>query len=485
MKFFKRPLAAMLLVAMLASVAACGDTTSGEDTTASDSNADTTSSGENVANLPDKKYNTDFTILTRTAYDFEFAAEEQTADTLNDAVYLRNTAVEDRFGVDIVTVPTPCNWGDEATAFNTTLRASIMSGGSEYDLVAGYAATIGKIVEKGMFLDFNELPYIDFSQPWWSEQVKDELTINNKCYMMTGDASIALWQNMRALFFNKRIADEYKVEDLYSLVKSGDWTLDKLIEVTKDVYNDLDGDTTASEGDLYGFILGYSTEIDNMQDAFELPVTTKGDDGIPYISVKTERRVDAVQKINQYVWENDGVYFNTHANTYRTENAQMFSDGRGLILTTTLGQSEIMRAMDDDFGIIPYPKYDDKQESYHSTSLDEFSMFVVPSDVKDPEMTGVILEALSYESYKTVVPAFYNIALKTKAARDDESSEMIDIIRDGLSFNFGYLNSSAIGGAGHVFVGLVRNNNNNVMSTYDEKMATYEENLAKLIEAYN
>lgn len=486
MKNLKRPLSALLLVAMLASVAACGDNSiDNDDTTSNDEQSSVeTTAGELVAVLPDTKYNTTFTILTRTTYDFEFAAEELTADTMNDAVYYRNSSVEDRFGVDIVTVPTPCTWGDEATAFNTTLRASIMSGGGEYDLVAGYAATIGKIVEKGMLLDLNELTYVDFSKPWWSEQVNEEFTINGKCYMMTGDASIALWQNMRALFFNKRIAENYNVEDLYALVKSGSWTFDKLIEVTKDVYEDLDGDSTQSTGDLYGFILGYSTEVDNLQDAFELSVTEKDSDGFPYIAVKTERRVDAVQKINSYVWDSGSVFFNTNANTYRTENANMFSEGRGLILTTTLGQSEIMRAMDDDFGILPYPKYDEDQESYHSTSLDEFSMFVVPSDVSNPEMSGVILEALCYEGYKTVVPEFYNVALKTKAARDDESSEMIDIIRDTLTFDFGYLNSSAIGGVGHVFVGLIRGNSNEVMSKYDEKMATYEDNLEKLFEAY-
>ena len=66
--------------------------------------------------------------------------------------------------------------------------------------------------------------------------------------------------------------------------------------------------------------------------------------------------------------------------------------------TATLGKSEQLRAMNDDFGILPYPKYDENQKQYHSTSLDEFSLFVLPIDVKDKEMSAIITEALCAES---------------------------------------------------------------------------------------
>lgn len=45
--------------------------------------------------------------------------------------------------------------------------------------------------------------------------------------------------------------------------------------------------------------------------------------------------------------------------------------------------------MDDDFGIIPYPKLDSEQKEYHSTAQDNFSFFVAPIDVKDAEMTSI------------------------------------------------------------------------------------------------
>lgn len=140
--------------------------------------------------------------------------------------------------------------------------------------------------------------------------------------------------------------------------------------------------------------------------------------------------------------------------------------------------------MNDDFGILPYPKYDENQKQYHSTSLDEFSLFVLPIDVKDKEMSAIITEALCAESYKKVVPIFYDTALKTKAARDDASSEMIDLIRDNLTFDFGYLHSNSVNGVGHMFVNWIRNNNNNIASDYDKAKSATEEKLAKVLEIY-
>ena len=479
----KKAITLFILASMMLSAISCGSEPTGTD--------DETTSGESTGttealtgreaisdNLPDKKFDKDFTILTRDKHDYEFNTESD-GDVLNDALYNRDRIVEERFGITIKTVPMEANW--PSTDFNNKLQASIMAGDGEYDLVAGYAATIPNLVGEGLFIDWNTMKYNDFTKPWWSEQIADEMNINGKCYLVTGDASIVLWKNMRCMLFNKRLAGDYKAPDLYETVKSGEWTFDKLIEVTKDVYQDLDGDGKMSEGDLYGYITDWGTAVDNLKEAFEIRVTTKNSEGFPEFTFMSEKTVEAVAKINSYFYDSGSVFFD-HA--FGDKSGEHFSNGQGLIATSILGEVNVMRSMSDDFGIIPYPKYDSKQAEYHSTSLDEFTMFVIPKDAKDPEMTSIILEALSAESYKKVVLAFYDVALKTKGARDDESAEMIDMIRDGLTFDFGYLNSGALGSAGHLWVNLIRKNNNDVASAYAEKKATYEENLAKILEVY-
>lgn len=434
--------------------------------------------------LPDRNFGkATFTILDREEYDDEFGVEEETGDLLNDAVYKRNITVEDRFGVDITTYTLPCSWGAESDNFNAILRSSIMAGDGAFDLVAGYAATIPALVSDGIFLNWNTLDYVDFTKPWWSELVADELTINDKMFLATGDLSLALWQGMNCIYFNKVLGESYNIGDIYQTVIDGKWTLDKLIELTKDVYSDLDGDSKKSADDSFGLLCGNSIEIDSMKEAFEIHVTTKDADGLPELSFVNEHSIEVVQKLNSFLHNNDDVFL-PPVGTPFADSMAAFSEGRVLFFTSTLGVSEKLRAMDDDFGILPYPKYDENQESYHSTSHDEFSLFVVPVDVKDPEMTSIITEALCAESYKQVVPVYYDTALKTKAARDEDSSAMIDIIRDGLTFDFGYLHSSSIAYVGHLFVGLVRDNNNNIVSIYESNESTYETYLEKVLSIY-
>ena len=55
------------------------------------------------------------------------------------------------------------------------------------------------------------------------------------------------------------------------------------------------------------------------------------------------------------------------------------------------------------------------------------------------EMTGKIIEGLAAESYKQLVPAYYEVALKTKYSRDEESVRMLDLIYEGVVYDFGLL----------------------------------------------
>lgn len=198
----KRTISALLLIAMLASVS-CGSAGTGNDITSDDTTVSEstetsaeTNDRENVKdNLPETDFGGDkFTMLVRTERSYEFEAEEENGDLLNDAVYKRNLAVEDRFNIKLDNVLMDSVWYDQAMQFTNSLRASIQAGEGAYDIVASYAATIPALVSQGLFANWSDMKYVDFSKPWWSEKVKDEMTINGKCLMITGDISLALWE---------------------------------------------------------------------------------------------------------------------------------------------------------------------------------------------------------------------------------------------------------------------------------------------------
>jgi hypothetical protein len=94
--------------------------------------------------------------------------------------------------------------------------------------------------------------------------------------------------------------------------------------------------------------------------------------------------------------------------------------------------------MENDFGILPPPKFDENQADYYA-AVDAWctSTVSVPITVGDKERTGLILETLAYESRYILLPAYYDINLKTKFARDEESAAMIDIILNNRLYDLG------------------------------------------------
>jgi len=87
-----------------------------------------------------------------------------------------------------------------------------------------------------------------------------------------------------------------------------------------------------------------------------------------------------------------------------------------------------LRDMEDDYGILPMPKYNEQQESYHSFLNAWNSSFIGVPLHADVDKAGFVMEAMAYASYEMVRPSIYEIALKTKVTRDSESARAIDII---------------------------------------------------------
>ena len=95
--------------------------------------------------------------------------------------------------------------------------------------------------------------------------------------------------------------------------------------------------------------------------------------------------------------------------------------------------------MEQDFGIIPFPKYDEAQENYRTVTAQTGNVIALPVTVTDPDRSALIVEAMAAESVETVRPAFYDVCLTGKYVRDDESSDMIEIILDNKVYDLGYI----------------------------------------------
>ena len=489
-----KKLFALLLAALMTSTSliSCGDgaaETTAETAAANEAGETEAAVGETTReqiddNLPEKDFGgRNFHLLTRQNYFHKFMPEDMTGEAVNDALYTRNTKIMELYNITMEYTAPACEWGSSSKTWNQDLETSVMAGDGAYDLVAGYASTVPEVVTKNILLNWHDVPYIDLSRPWWSERVSEALTVNGKLLLLTGDYSLSLWDDMFGFLFNKQVALDYGIEDLYSLTREGKWTMDKLAEFSAAVSNDSDGNGTWDQNDTYGLVSNWSTSIDTFQIGCQMDLVSHTDDGGLEITMMSEKAVDILNRVVSLYNDAHSAYAFSEGGDLTTYN-NMFSNGQALFYAIFFDNITALRDMETDFGILPYPKLDDAQADYASTSRDNFDLFVLPIDVKDQEFSGIITEALCAESYRTVVPTYYDVVLKTKNSRDEESAEMIDIIRDSLTFDLGYLCSTSLNGLGHLFVNLVRNNSTDLASKYAGAESAAKTALAEMLAAY-
>ena len=386
--------------------------------------------------------------------------EEETGDLLNDALYKRNRTIEERFNINIKEKLVP-------DFDNAKTRRVILSGdGSAFDIFIERCPDGLKNWQEGLVLSYNNIPIIDLNKPYWNQSANKTLTLGGNQYVAIGAASLPTYQIAHALLFNKEMLKNFDLEDLYSLVREGKWTFDKMEEMMKPVINDLNGDGVMNKHDRFGYIAHPKEVLPSFWIGANVFSVGKDDKDIPYLAMGDERFMTAFIKIFELLWDS-GAYFMGGGGADIPEWAiEMFANNQSLFMDTTFFAIEKMRAMETDFGILPYPKLDEKQANYVSRIEYYFTTQIAVTNA-DAERAGVMLEALNSYSAKTIIPAFYDIALKTKHARDDESSEMLDLILNTLVIDIG--DTTLCGEIRDAFIAnMFEKNNRNIASQIEK-----------------
>ena len=128
-------------------------------------------------------------------------------------------------------------------------------------------------------------------------------------------------------------------------------------------------------------------------------------------------------------------------------------------------------------------KLDTAQENYISLVQDTSSIFCIPVTCLHGEEIGAVLEAMCAENYRTVIPAYYDTALKTKYSRDLISAQMIDIIHGTSMTDFGYAYNYSIGSIGTIMRTVVQSNGS-MASIVAKSVKVVNKQLQKVIDTY-
>lgn len=394
-------------------------------------------------NLPERKFNRKFTVHTRgNVEQYEWYAHDQNGETLNDAIYTRNTKVEERYGIRIEVIAEG-TWQDYASATLPKLQASILANNGAYDLIAGFSTPISTMVTTGLLTDLNTYEYIDFEKPWWNQSIRDELSIDGVTYFGVGSLSTSMLYSMECIFVNTDILHEIAGDsyNIYQQVNEKKWTWDEMLTLSKNAYADKNGDGKVDEEDRIGFA---TTDTNNTNSTIGfyyssgLKLTRRDDAGMPVIDVNVEKTTEIIDRMHVLLYTGDGVL--------PANKNPDFTKGNILFFFHWLygGQTKYAGAM-DRYGIVPLPMYSAEQERYYTTVQSGMHMYCIPRDVKDPETVGIITEALAAESYRVLQPAYYEVVLKSRYSKDSASSMMVDLMYNTVVFDFAQIYNSNLG----------------------------------------
>ena len=397
--------------------------------------------------LPEKDYGgRDFIIMTRdggwdTCHHIEeFVVEEQIGEVINDAVYKRNLIVEEKYNVKIDIMLTK----EVANDMPAIIKRMVKAGEDSVDLVCAHQVYIGQTAPEGNFMNWYDVPHVDFEKPWWVQDANKELSVDGKTFFTISEIAYELLDYTYCVYFNKRLAADYELENPYAVVNDGRWTLDYITKTVKDIYIDLDNDGKRTMDDFYGFASNTYSAGNTFLWSLGGKVMEKDAAGRPQLVMNNQHTTDIIDKLYDFYFETPGVYALNKTSEKGVEwpyiTSQMFKNGQ-IIFSTGMFCDALVRFkdMEDDYGIIPFPKWDEQQDKYYTMIDGHGPLLAILTTHRDPEMVGIITEAMSAESYNLVSPAYYEVALKIKYSRDEESVKMLDLIKDGIKYDFGYI----------------------------------------------
>ncbi len=429
------------------------------------------------------------TFLYRADAVDEFFVPEASGDIVNDALFDSRTKVEETLNVKLAIVER--SWLDTGRGqYTTHIAQTVQACDSTYDWVDQIADEWPKLVPQGLMVNLLAHKYIDLSQPWWNPGLKTEANIGGGVFYVIGDYALGYLKDTYCIYFNKELAEECKTGDLYELVRSGKWTIDKATELSALAVKDLNGDGTLGLNDRLGFVMHDQYHLPGFIASTETQLA-KREGNTWKFTLGSDRDHSVVTKVNKLLFGTPGNYMFPASRTstanlpaYQNITAK-FVAGDILFLTSQMHDAVTdLRDMTADYGIIPFPKYEESQDGYHTFSRSTHAVAGMPVTCADIDRAGAVIEAIAAVNHGTVIPVYFETALKVKYSRDNASAEMYDLILAGSTLNFGYLNKNQMGQSNsaqpvELFIGGVKNPDNFISS-----VAAVRESDQKMLDEY-
>ncbi len=431
-----------LIFSLTAVLSSCADKISGDTVTLTSQNTATimteTEPEKERLEIPDLNFNGyEFNVQSyvRTDthnFDSFGGTNSQTGEILNDSSYERNLAVEQLLNIKIKP-----QIGTSYKNMSSELSNTALAGDYTYDAICSVVSSLTSVSLGGGFYDVNNMSNIDLTKSWWDSTLNDTFSLGKYLYFASGDGLTINNDATYIVRYNQDMATNkgYVAEDFYKLVRNGEWTIDKMMEIASGFSADLNGDGAYTTDDQYG-IAGIQSFVQALWYGCGLQLVTKDADNYPVFVGYSDRTQSAYDKIRS-VFSTGKITLNCNVNklpgmTHATTADAMLLEGRALFQSTVLESMIRTNNSDTRIGIMPIPKYDTVQDRYYCivNPLAFCSAVAIPSNASDTSRTGAVLEAMMYYSQQYIKSAYFDTVFKYKILDDEASYEMLETILD-------------------------------------------------------
>ena len=361
--------------------------------------------------------------------------DELNGEILNDAVFNRNQKIEQALNCKIIDSRTGVEGGNgqNLTDLHTLGKKILQSGDDTYDVMYLSPSEMASQMAEGYFYNLYDIPELHLDAEYWDTKIIEMSRIGQNLYAASGDGHLMSYDSSWVLFFNQDLLTQYGLDMPYDIVRAGKWTVDELIRYCSAMAT-LNSDQAFKwnkDGDaLFGMAAHPNSPDKFVYSVGERYVLT-GSDGKPYFAAGGERFLQAANKLAQ-LFGTEGVTLNADSDDWNADKGgyvYVFANRRAAFLTAEIKTALRLREMEDTFGIVPMPKLNEEQESYYTTMMNNYCMMLIPSSNKDPNTSAAVMDAIALASHYDVLPVYYDSVVSQKGLRNEDSIEMLQIMR--------------------------------------------------------
>ncbi len=439
-------LSSSAIVLMLASLLmSCGDTASTPAVTDAPETVQTEIASEIVddGRLPAPAVTdmngAELRILNPTPETFNWATttilvDEADGDILNDALFNRERTVEELYNCAIVELP------EDRTLMIDKIANAVAAGDKYFDTAMIFDAYVSTILLRDCLMSWDEIKNLDLSNPWWDNAATKEYNFGGIQAAVSGAYSLYNYSTRHVYVFNNKMMAELDVDDdIYEMVRAGTWTVDEMYRLGEMAVSDLNGDGQIKpQDDRFGINGTPTRHYSALLMGSGVQYIDRDKDGTLYFAIDGNEYAQSVMaRFVEHDLENKDI-FNDKIADINVDVDTVFTDGRAMFCAAYVGEAAKMHGLEFDLGFVPPPKFDTKQEQYYSL-VEGGAQSILPRmlDETDLNKIGTLLDAFAYYSYYESIPAYIDVLIMGKVARNEDSEEMLQLVFDTSAYDLG------------------------------------------------